>query len=84
MIKFTPEKGTLKTDAEIECFFVHVRTYMPNREAINDIQKEKLENIIIIVEIKDLKGHLNGILTFDQAFSHILFKLKITMAFMPT
>lgn len=40
MIKFT--QSTLKTDAEIECFFVHVRTYMPNREAINDIQKEKV------------------------------------------
>lgn len=48
-------------------------------------RRKKLENIIIIVEIKDVKGHLNGILTFDQKpFSHILFKLKITMAFMPT
>ena len=29
-------------------------------------RRKKLENIIIIVEIKDVKGHLNGILTFDQ------------------
>lgn len=31
MITFT--QSTLKTDAEIECFFVHVRTYMPNRDS---------------------------------------------------
>lgn len=54
-------------------------------EAINDIQKEKVRKHYYNCGNQDLKGHLNGILTFDQKpFSHILFKLKITMAFMPT
>lgn len=31
MIKFT--QNTLKTDVEIECFFVHVGMCMPNRDS---------------------------------------------------
>lgn len=60
-------QSTFKTDEELECFFVCVRTCMPNGDVYkwHSVMKN-LENVITMVEIKAIKEHLNGLLTFDQ------------------